>query len=1600
MKRSYILLFFLFSLAGFSQAVLNQAETVSRTVQDPQEVRMITGFNASSSISNPFIAKIGVAPLDGPANPTESDAGSGNPSGNVGSNDFHDTQGTIEVNSGGQLQFTLPIALPPGVKSVGPQMELLYSSGSGNSIAGYGWSMSGITSISRVGKNIERDGEVQGVQLDNSDYYSFNGHRLILKSGEYGKDGAEYVTEKYSNIRIRSFGQNSALSTFVTGPAYWEVSFEDGSKAWYGMLTPADINAATPAEYNIVKWRDSQGNYISYSYDVTFQPGGFNLETGALVPGFSYNVARIVKVSWGGNEDLAKPHFNEINFAYRQRDYKEASYVNGLQFIQDSLLDQITVYASGSLFKKYAVTYKKLNTNYQFVDRITESNSLNESANAVVFDNVSNPFIPPTTFKQNARFDDIYGDGIVSGDFNGDGKVDFIRDNKIMLGRLDGNAEVYDLNIEGKPLVAVTFVKSGIVLNKQVLLTHSVNFATQQFILKGYEYDGGSNSTLIYTRSYDISSYAGLMDHYLPPPPSPDWDAEGNRCPGERDAEGNYVCYQWVYKHYLDVKVQDADFDGDGISDLLLTLNYRQNTNHWQWDENGYFTQSGGEYTVRTGQNFNFIWHHANSSLIASNFPDSPKVADFDGDGKSELLTIENSKLTVYKVNSQYQFTPYFDTPKESLDAVIYFGDFNGDGKTDIIAPVAEGSSNWRMYISTGKSFRKELYTSLFLYKPADQGPPRKRRNTQRTYAAPDLNKDGKSDLIVFESQVWFRDGVLDWNNPDSSYGLIYLRNDGVNESGKPLFSNVYNVSPVELNADTETVNFSMYGEHYIPLFGNFRVAQLNTDFVILHKTKLITWDFGNKLNTISKIKSIMQGGIKTDIEYKSLTAAVNIYQSYYTTAPLQYPFVNITENINYEVVSKLIQGARKQEYRYRGMMGHLHGRGMIGFRHAARSTFYADGFEQTIIWSGTEIDPMQESLPIKEWSIKTSSESAVFPGDLSLSNTQLLYFKQYIYKTDKLLDGNVVTTYSNLDKPKIVIAVNPQITTTKDFQKDIKTVHTVTDFDQKFLPLKSSSNINDGFAVSSSEVTYYPAITSGDHYVVGKPQMKKERMEVYGDTKEFKEEFEYNGYLLSTKKSYNRDNSAYIEESYLYDGFGNIIQKTVNSPSNTDAVTSQTVYSEYDAKGRFVIKKKDNLGIITEFTYDNLGQMLSQKDTFDNTIANTYDAWGKLLSSKTNLGGYTKYTYEKLTDGSTKVIEYAPDNDQKITYSNKLGQVYKTSVKGYASGSFVSAEIEYDVLGRKVRESEPYFEGTSANKWNTVEFDDYSRPIKQIIYTGKITDHTYNIRTVTTTEINSNGRFKTQVFDPIGNISSSTDKGGKIDYKYNAAGEILEAKYGTNIVKTRYDLWGQKSFFYDPSNSIDEAHAYKYSYNGYGQLTKAESPKGVKNYIYNENGQLLRQTETGDTSQKIINFLYNVKGQIVAKNGTANGKPYSSFINYDANGRIISSGEHSSGRYYYKNNIKYDDRGRVTSYEKGLLSGGQATKVVIENLFSAWSGDLEQVKDKTSGKVLSELTGINAKGQVLEAKLGGPLFKILMIQITSLLILIIKTLLIILFYP
>lgn len=1517
MKFFSSLMLSLCSALAFSQTILYQTESTSRTVQDPQTVVLAQGFHAKSDVSNPFIAKIGPATENPGGGPTNSDAGTNNPSGTIeDSIKFHDTKGNIEVNGAGQLHFTLPIALPPGVKNVAPQINLVYTSGSGNGIAGYGWNISGITSISRTGKNIEKDGKIKGVQLDYSDYYNFNGQRLILKSGEYGKNGAEYVMEKYSNIKIKSIGTNLEQN----GPLYFEITFEDGSQAYYGL----NADARTSLEYNISSWNDAQGNYISYNY---VQGKGST---------------SIYNIEWGGNQNLEKSHFNTIEFVYTDRSFKEQSYLQGKQYTQTLLLSEIKVKTNRTQFKRYGIDYVKNGTNYEFINKITEYNAQDKAANPIIFTNESDPE-GTNLFRQNSRYDEIFGDDIISGDFNGDGKLDFIRGNSLMLGRLDGTGNFINISYGGRAVGAVNILKDNKITSRQAIVTSDIDYQNKKIYFRTYVLEENNTLTLTSTNQLDVLGYPNLVT-------SAPYEYSTSNC-----STNKLEYFQ---------KVKEGDFNGDGISEILYSLSQTTTSkcsgNTDSKTQNEYF-----HVDLKTGLNNNitslfttFVDYDDNDKLIVVSSYDRAVIADVDNDGKSDLYVPDEKKISVYTFNDN-AFKELFNTNLESLNR-LYFGDFNGDGKTDIIAPIAKNSSDWRLYTSTGKGFIKHYYSNLHLYLPSWQGSPRKNRNIIRTYSASDLNKDGKSDFIIFESQVFAR-GDTYWNDWSSSYGFNYLRNDGVDSNGKPIFNKVYEITPKEIDCkECEDLNFSGYGEHYIPLFGSFRLSQINTEFAIIHKTKLITWDLGNKLNVISKIKSINQGGLKTSIEYSKLVNDGIIYKSLYSTNPVSsYPYVNIIENINYDVVSKLTQLGRRQLFRYRDLIGHLNGRGMIGFRQTARSTFFTEWLMNDMkIWNGSEMDPINEGLPSKEWSVRTAYESEAFPTDISINNNKLLSFKQYNYKIDKLSNG--------------VTAINPTTTVSKDFLKNIKTVHSVEEYDDLYLPKKSVTNINDGFSIVSSEMEYYPPNTTpGTNYSIGKPKVKTDIVQAYGDTKSAKEEYTYDHNLLKSLKIWNRDNTAYVLENYNHDGFGNITKKTTSNSADSQ---EQTTESQYDSLGRFVVNKIDNLGLKTNIIYNDLGLIEKQTDPLGNTLTNEYDSWGKLMKSKTNLTGVATYEYIKDKEYNSTVIQYDPDGDISKKYTNKWGQDYKTSTKAFGQGQYISKQVEYDGIGRKLKESEPYFEGQNANQWNTIYYNDIFFPAKvtTTAFNGKQVDTFISGNTITEKELNGYGRTSSKTTDALGNIISSTDTGGTINFIYNAAGEQIKAQYAENVVTTKYDSWGRKSEFNDPSNGT-----YQYEYNGFGQPKKTISPKGTKEYTYNNLGQLISQkeistTDGGQATNKLISFAYDDKGRVVSKSGTSKGKAYSSNITYDQQGRILSTSESSNGKYFIKKGITYDDKARIISYEKQLYSSGVLTKVTIENIYSDWGGELYQIRDKVSGKVLWQLNDVNAKGQILRTKLGA----------------------------
>ena len=273
----------------------------------------------------------------------------------------------------------------------------------------------------------------------------------------------------------------------------------------------------------------------------------------------------------------------------------------------------------------------------------------------------------------------------------------------------------------------------------------------------------------------------------------------------------------------------------------------------------------------------------------------------------------------------------------------------------------------------------------------------------KRFYHVQDINQDGKSDFVEVGSKLTIN---INKSNNNSVFLVNFYENLGfLNNTDQIVFSK-RNIDGQTKSFSSETqfeaerrypFNFYENGIQYAatsrpehslkipnqseifsPLIGNFTINNLNSQILLIIKGSIFKFSSYN-VNENSKISQILQGNVKTEIEYNLINTAVNqtIYQPVKTE---KYPYVEVEKfsastfvsQLKQEFLSNGLSVTRKQDFRYRGLTSHLLGKGMLGFRMMARSSWYTDDMLNTKLWSGSEVDILNNALPIKEWSIKT----------------------------------------------------------------------------------------------------------------------------------------------------------------------------------------------------------------------------------------------------------------------------------------------------------------------------------------------------------------------------------------------------------------------------------------------------------------------------------------------------------------------------------------------------------------------------------------------------------------------------------------------------
>src|SRR5712692_8743415 len=334
------------------------------------------------------------------------------------------TPGSFAVNQNGGATYTIPIAVPPGTAGMVPNLALTYDKQVQNDLLGVGWSVSGLSLIQRCGATIALDGFKGGVNYDNNDRFCLDGQRLIaINNGVYGANGTEYRTEKEGFSKIISYG-NSAQ--------YFRVTSKSGTVMEYGVTTDSRIEAqgkGTVRVWALNKIQDTKGNYFTISY---FK------DTGATGTG-EYRPTRI---DYTGSAAALLASYNSVQFAYGPRTditprYEGGSVIKTTQRLTDVKTctavtsTQLCTDPGVSLVRDYQLAYDNNGAvGGSRLLSVTECGSDGVclpgtragwsqkadgtfAAQSTVFPNGWN-FGIPTQFQ------------LITGDFNGDGKTDYI----------------------------------------------------------------------------------------------------------------------------------------------------------------------------------------------------------------------------------------------------------------------------------------------------------------------------------------------------------------------------------------------------------------------------------------------------------------------------------------------------------------------------------------------------------------------------------------------------------------------------------------------------------------------------------------------------------------------------------------------------------------------------------------------------------------------------------------------------------------------------------------------------------------------------------------------------------------------------------------------------------------------------------------------------------------------------------------------------------------------------------------------------------------------------------------------------------------------
>ena len=263
--------------------------------------------------------------------------------------------GALSVSQSGTARYRVPIEVTPGRAGMQPNLALSYDSGRGAGLAGHGWSIEGLSSIHRCATNSAHEGDaVQPVvYFDETDPLCLDGTRLLLRSGTYGTEEAEYYPEASVSRRV------------VQGANGFTVYGSDGRTSFYGGTEDTNVmgNDAVRS-WSLREVCDLHENCMTYEY--AFEPSGYVPWDPPILDGADSHNHRIAAIRYTSGPSSAAERRVEFVYAPREARHNVRTWWYGAETLITEKLMRIDAYGpDDELVRSYELGHSDLEPGFE-----------------------------------------------------------------------------------------------------------------------------------------------------------------------------------------------------------------------------------------------------------------------------------------------------------------------------------------------------------------------------------------------------------------------------------------------------------------------------------------------------------------------------------------------------------------------------------------------------------------------------------------------------------------------------------------------------------------------------------------------------------------------------------------------------------------------------------------------------------------------------------------------------------------------------------------------------------------------------------------------------------------------------------------------------------------------------------------------------------------------------------------------------------------------------------------------------------------------------------------------------------------------------------